>query len=164
MSIEVRCQVLADCVVQWNRPHATLVFERICAAPVERVFTAFANPAERASWGASSETAAFVYDQVDFREGGIDVFRCGDKSNPQYRGVTKYYDIVPKQRIVSSEIVETQGTKLLITMSTTTFELEGAGTKVIVTAQLTSLAGDKMLNCAKFGHNASLDNLVEAMR
>ncbi|MDE2166293.1 MAG: SRPBCC domain-containing protein [Alphaproteobacteria bacterium] len=61
--------------------HATLVFERVCAAPVERVFAAFANPAERASWGAPSETAAFVYDEVDFREGGVDVFRCGDKSN-----------------------------------------------------------------------------------
>ncbi|MDE2166292.1 MAG: SRPBCC domain-containing protein [Alphaproteobacteria bacterium] len=78
--------------------------------------------------------------------------------------MTKYYDIVPNQRIVSSEVVETQGTKLLITMSTTTFEPEGAGTKVVVTAQLTSLAGDDMLNGAKFGHNASLDNLVEAMR
>jgi uncharacterized protein YndB with AHSA1/START domain len=144
--------------------HATLVFERVCAAPVERVFAAFANPAERANWGAPSESAAFVYDEVDFREGGIDVFRCGDKSNPQYRGVTRYYDIVPNQRIVSREVVERQGTKLLITMSTTTFEPEGAGTKVVVTAQLTSLAGDDMLNGAKFGHTASLDNLVEAMR
>lgn len=27
--------------------HATLVFERICAAPVERVFAAFADPVER---------------------------------------------------------------------------------------------------------------------
>jgi len=30
--------------------HSTLVFERICAAPVERVFAAFADPEERASW------------------------------------------------------------------------------------------------------------------
>jgi uncharacterized protein YndB with AHSA1/START domain len=37
--------------------HATLVFERICSAPVERVFAAFANPAERATWGTPSETA-----------------------------------------------------------------------------------------------------------
>jgi uncharacterized protein YndB with AHSA1/START domain len=144
--------------------HATLVFERICSAPVERVFAAFANPAERANWGTPSETTAFVYDEVDFREGGVDVFRCGDKKNPQYRGVTRYYDIVPNERIISSEIVETQGRKLLVTMSTTTFEPEGAGTKVTVTAQLTSLAGDDMLKGAKFGHNASLDNLVEAMR
>ena len=144
--------------------HSTLVFERICAAPVERVFAAFANPEERASWGTPSETAAFIYDKVAFREGGVDVFRCGDKSNPQYRGVTTYYDIVPNKRIVSSEVVETQGRKLLISMSTTTFEPESSGTNIVVTVELTSLAGEDMLNGAKFGHNASLDNLVKAMQ
>ena len=144
--------------------HTTFVFERICAAPIDRVFAAFADPKERERWGAPSETAAFIYDKVDFREGGIDVFRCGDKNNPQYRGVTTYYDIVRNERIISSEVVETQGKKLLVTMATTTFERQGTGTKVIVTAQLTSLAGDDMLNGAKFGHNASLDNLVNAMQ
>lgn len=144
--------------------HSNLVFERICAAPVERVYAAFANPEERANWGTPSETAAFIYDKVDFREGGIDVFRCGDKSNPQYCGMTIYHDIVPNERIVSSEVVETQGRKLLISLSTTTFEAEGSGAKVGVTVQLTSLAGEDMLNGAKFGHNASLDNLVEAMQ
>lgn len=144
--------------------HSTLVLERICAASLDRVYAAFANPEERASWGAPSETAAFVYDEVDFREGGVDIFRCGDKGNPQYRGVTTYYDIVPNKRIVSSEVIETQGRKLLISMSTTTFEPEGSGTKVVVTVQLTSLAGEDMLDGAKFGHNASLDNLVKAMQ
>jgi len=144
--------------------HSTLIFERLCSASIERVFAAFADPEERANWGAPSETAVFIYDKVDFREGGRDEFRCGDKSNPQYRGATTYYDIIPNERIVSSEIVETQGRKLLISMSTTTLEREGAGTKVTVTVQLTSLAGEDMLNGAKFGHNASLDNLVEAMR
>ncbi|MGA8402343.1 MAG: SRPBCC domain-containing protein [Stellaceae bacterium] len=144
--------------------HSTLVLERICAAPVERVFAAFSNPEERASWGTPSETAVFIYDKVDFREGGIDVFRCGDKSNPRYRGVTTYYDIVPNKYIISSEVVESQGRKLLISMSTTVFEPEGSGTKVLVTVQLTSLAGEDMLNGAKFGHDASLDNLVKAMQ
>ena len=144
--------------------HTTLIFERVCAAPVERVFGAFANPEERVSWGTPSETAAFIYDKVDFREGGVDIFRCGDKNNPQYRGVTTYYDIVPNERIISSEVVETRGKKLLITMATTTFEPQGVGTKVTVTAQLTSLVGEDMLDGAKFGHNASLDNLVKAMQ
>jgi uncharacterized protein YndB with AHSA1/START domain len=144
--------------------HTTFVFERICAAPIDRVFAAFADPNERERWGAPSETAAFIYDKVDFREGGVDVFRCGDKNNPQYRGVTTYYDIVRNERIISSEVVETQGKKLLVTMATTTFEHQGTGTKVIVTAQLTSLGGEDMLNGAKFGHNASLDNLVKAMQ
>jgi uncharacterized protein YndB with AHSA1/START domain len=144
--------------------HATFVFERFCAAPVERVFAAFADPVERASWGTPTETAAFTYDKVDFREGGVDVFRCGDKSNPQYRGVTTYYDILPNERIVSSEVVEAHGRKLLISMSTTTFAPEGAGTKVTVTVQLTSLIGEAMLDGVKFGQNASLDNLVGAMQ
>lgn len=144
--------------------HATLTIERICAAPPERVFAAFADPVERARWGNPSESSAFAYDEVDFREGGMDVFRCGEKSNPQYRGTTRYYDIVPNRRIVSSEVVEVQGRKLLITMATVTFEPEGAGTRVIVTAQLTSFAGEQMLNGARIGHNAALDNLVAAMR
>ena len=144
--------------------HATLVFERICAAPVERVFAAFANPEERASWGTPSDTAAFTYDKVDFREGGVDIFRCGDKRDPQYRGVTTYYDIVPNERIISSEVVEMHGRKLLISMSSATFAPEGIGTKVVVTVQLTSLAGEGMLNNAKFGHDSSLDNLVKAMQ
>src|ERR1700744_6688637 len=144
--------------------HATLVFERDLSAPVAKVFAAFASPEERSNGGAPSDTAAFIYDKTDFREGGIDVFRCGDKSNPQFRGVTTYYDIVPNERIVSSEVVETQGKKLLISMATTAFEPRGTGSKITVTVQLTSLAGEDMLKGAEFGHNASLDNLVNAMR
>ncbi len=80
--------------------HATFVFERTSKAPVERVFAALANPVERAQWGVPSEKAALVYDRADFREGGEDVFRCGPKENPQYRGVTTYLDIVPNERVV----------------------------------------------------------------
>ena len=147
-----------------NLKHATLNFERVCTGPVERVFAAFADPEERVRWGKPSDSAALLYDKVDFREGGVDIFRCGSKSNPQYRGVTTYHDIVPGERIVASEVIEAQGRKLLISLSTTSFETEGAGTKVILTVQLTSLAGEDMLNGAKFGHNASLDNLVQAMK
>ncbi len=144
--------------------HATLVFERICAANAARVFAALADPVERAGWGTPSETAALIYDATDFRVGGRDVFRCGAKDNPQYRGVTTYYDIVPERRIVSSETVEVQGRTVLISMSTVTLEPDGAGTKVKLTAQVTSLDGDNMIEGAKFGNNAALDNLVEAMR
>jgi uncharacterized protein YndB with AHSA1/START domain len=143
--------------------HATFVFERRCAAPVGRVFAALSDPVERASWGAPSDNASLVYDQADFREGGQDIFRCGDIANPQYRGVTSYLDIVPNARIVSSEVIESGGQKLLISLSTTTLEPDAGSTKVVVTTQLTSLIGNRMIDGAKFGHNASLDNLVHAM-
>ena len=93
---------------------------------MERVFAAFANPVERANWGTPSESAAFIHDEADFRVGGRDVFRCGAKNDPQYRGVTTYYVIVPNRRIVSRETVETAGKILLISMSTTLLEPEGA--------------------------------------
>jgi uncharacterized protein YndB with AHSA1/START domain len=64
-----------------NLKHATFVFEWTCAAPVERVFAAFANPVERANWGTPSESAAFIHDEADFRVGGRDVFRCGAKND-----------------------------------------------------------------------------------
>jgi hypothetical protein len=70
-----------------NVRHGTLIFERTCNAPLERVFVAFADVNERLRWGAPSDKTAFIYDEADFREGGKDVFRCGTKSNPQYLGV-----------------------------------------------------------------------------
>jgi uncharacterized protein YndB with AHSA1/START domain len=67
------------------------------------------------------------------------VFRSGDKHNPQFRGVTTYYEIAPDQRIVSSEIIARDGKKLLISLSTIAMEPEASGTKITVTTQLTSL-------------------------
>jgi uncharacterized protein YndB with AHSA1/START domain len=144
--------------------HATLVFSRLCAAPVKRVFAAFADPMERERWGTPSENAAFIYDETNFQIGGRDVFRCGPKKNPQFRGVTTYFDIVPNQRIVSSETVETGGSRLFISLATTTFESKGKGTKVNVTVQIVSFAGASMIEGIKDGNNASLDNLVEAVK
>ena len=148
-----------------NLKHTTLVLERISSASIERVFAGFANPEERASWGRPSETTAFIYDKVDFREGGEDVFRCGDtKAILNIGALRPITNIVPNERIISSKVVESKGRKLLISMSTTTFEPEGTGTSVTVTVQLASLAGEDMLNGAKFGHNVSLDNLVKAIQ
>jgi uncharacterized protein YndB with AHSA1/START domain len=143
--------------------HATFVLERTTNAPIDRVFGALANPVERAAWGAPSEQDALVYEQADFREGGQDIFRCGPKHDPQFRGVTTYLDIVPNGRIVSTELVEANGRKLLATMSTTTLRPRGAGTTITVTIQATSLAGKDMLAGVKSGTGASLDNLVASL-
>ncbi len=96
--------------------------------------------------------------------GGRDRFRCGDKADPQYRGVTIYHDIVANVRIVSSETIEAAGQRLLISMATTTLAPEGAGTKVTVTVQLVSLVGERTIDGARFGHSAALHNLVAALR
>ena len=127
-------------------------------------FAAFADPVTRAAWGTPSDTAAFFYEEVDFRVGGRDAFRCGDKANPQYRGVTTYLDIATNGRIVSSEVADLARARLLISLSTAAFAPASEGTKLVVTVQATALVGDDMIRGAEFGHRASLDNIVAATK
>lgn len=150
-------------VTNYDVGHRTFVFERRCEAPVKRVFTAFADPVTRAGWSAPSDGAVFVYDEADFREGGEDRFRCGSKENPQYTGRTTYIAIVPGELVVSSEIVESGGQKLMSSLITTELEADGNATKVKMTVQVTSLFGDRMIAGTEIGNTAALDNLVEHM-
>ena len=139
----------------------TFVFERRCEAPVTSVFKAFADPVIRAGWSAPSDDAAFVYTTADFRAGGEDHFRCGSLENPQYTGRTTYISIVPDELVVSAEIVEAGGRKLMSSLITTELAADGDATKVKMTVQLTSLFGDRMISGTEIGTNAALDNLVE---
>ena len=131
-----------------------------CRAPVSRVFTAFANAAERARWAAPSDTIAFIYDATDFRIGGKDVFRCGARENPQFHGVTTYYDIVPDAWIVATEMISAEGKTLFVTLTTTQVEATGSGSKIKVTTQVTSFVGEGAAKGITEGQNGALDNLV----
>jgi uncharacterized protein YndB with AHSA1/START domain len=145
--------------------HATLIFERVCEATVKTVFAAFADPKVRAAWGTPSETAVMIYDEADFRIGGRDLFRCGAKIDPKFRGETRYLDIVPNRRIVSSETIEFEGKRL--SASLITVDLEPAAdesTYVTLTVQLASFDGPGMIDGSKIGYDAALDNLVREIR
>ena len=140
--------------------HATLVFHRTLPAPIHRVWKAFADPAERAIWGVPSETAVVLYDQAEFRVGCTDIARCGDRSDPRYRAVTRYLDIVPERRIVWSEVVDEQGNAFGASLVTVDLEPEGAGTALTVTIQVASFVGDAMIEGTRQGYEASLDTLA----
>jgi len=141
--------------------HATLVFQRPLPAPVPRVWQAFADPVERAVWGVPSDTAVVLYDQAEFHVGGTDIARCGDRSDPQFRAVTRYLDIVPNRRIVSTEVVDHQGNPLGVNLVTLELEPDGAGTAMTLTIQVASLVGDAMIEGTRQGYEASLGTLAE---
>jgi len=140
--------------------HATLTFQRSLPAPVPRVWQAFADPAARAIWGVPSATAVVIYDQAEFRVGGTDIARCGDRSDPRYRAVTHYLDIVPHRRIVWSEVVDDQGNAFGASLVTVDLEPEGAGTALTVTIQVASFVGDAMIEGTRQGYEASLGYLA----
>jgi uncharacterized protein YndB with AHSA1/START domain len=140
--------------------HVTLMFEREIPAPVEKVFTAFADPVTRTEWGAPSDTAVVIYDETDFREGGQDRFRCGSKSNPNIHGTTRYLDIIANRRVVSSETIVVEGKRLCASLTTLELTPDGGKTKLKSTTQLSSFIGEDMVKGHEAGTNASLDNLV----
>jgi uncharacterized protein YndB with AHSA1/START domain len=144
-----------------EKPHrATIILERVYPAPLERVFSEFADPVARARWSAPSNDA-LIYDQTDFRPGGQDLFRCGPKNNPKFRGETSYHLIVPNQCVVSTETVDADGRRLAISLNTLEFEAMGVGTNLKLTVQIVSLVGAGMIASYESGNKSALDNLAD---
>jgi uncharacterized protein YndB with AHSA1/START domain len=144
-----------------NNPvlHETIEMERTYQAGIDRVFAAFADPAVRAKWGVPSDTAVFIYDEVNFTTGGRDLFRCGSKSDPKYHGETHYLHIVPDECIVSTETVDADGKRLSASLTTVQFTGDASTTKIALTVQVAAFGGSDMIEGTKFGHNAALNNL-----
>jgi uncharacterized protein YndB with AHSA1/START domain len=138
--------------------HATITLERLYQAPLERVFSEFADPVARARWSPPSNDV-LIYDKTDFRAGGRDVFRCGPASDPKFRGETWYHVIVPNQRVVSSETVDADGQLLAVSLNTLDIEATGEGTNLKLTVQVVSLAGAGMFEGFESGNKSALENL-----
>src|SRR5215470_374145 len=140
--------------------HGTVVVERTLNVPVSRVYGAFADAKERASWGAPSDTAVFIYDETNFNVGGRDLARCGAKEDPRFLVETRYIDIVAERRVVWTETIHDAG-KLLAT-NITTLELmpDGERTRLKVTVQVTSFVGAGMIENTEAGHKGSLANMA----
>jgi uncharacterized protein YndB with AHSA1/START domain len=143
--------------------HETIVIERTYDADAGRVFAFFADPALRAIWGVPSDTAVIIYDEANFAIGGRDVFRCGAKSDPKYRGETHYLHIVAGSHIVSSETIDADGKRLSASLTTVQFLPKGTQTKLTLTVQIAAFEGRDMIEGTKFGHNAALANLAKAL-
>jgi uncharacterized protein YndB with AHSA1/START domain len=144
--------------------HATLVFERSFDVPPARVFEAFADPQARMRWGAPSADTALVYLETDFRVGGCDISRCGHTGNLIYRVENRYFDIVPDQRIISTEIVSHGEQRLSVALITVDIRASGKGTHLVLTDQVAALDDSLMIAGYRTGLNAALDNLERELR
>ena len=139
--------------------HATLVFEREIPAKVAEVFSAYADAGIRAKWSAPSNDT-IIYDHEEFHEGGHDNFRCGPKANPNIHGTTHYWEIIPNRRIVSSEVLRTEGMRLAVSLNTTEFAEYGSATILKCTVQIVSFIGHDMIRGYEDGNKGALEALV----
>lgn len=139
--------------------HATIVIERSYETSMARLFAAFANPQARMRWGVPSSNVELVYDEADFRVGGLDIARCGPRGNLIYRIETRYHDIVPGQRIISAEVVSQGEYRLSFALITVDFEPTAGGARLVLTDQVAAYGGASMVDGHRAGFEAVLDNL-----
>ncbi|MBU1385108.1 MAG: SRPBCC domain-containing protein [Alphaproteobacteria bacterium] len=135
-----------------------LDFERRYDAAPARVFAALADPAARERW-AVPVGSRLVYDQSDFRPGGLDLCRCGPPDDLRYRVENRYLEIIPDRRIVLSETTRDQDAVLSHSLNATELEPIEGGTRLRLTVQIAAAEPD-MIAGALHGYQAALDNLA----
>lgn len=135
-----------------------LDFERLYDAPVARVFAAMAEPGARERWAVPAGSR-LVYDQSEFRTGGVDLCRCGAPDDLRYAVENRYLEIITGRRIVLSETTREGAAVLSHSLNATELEPEGGGTRLRLTILLAA-SDPGMIAGAQHGYQAALDNLA----
>ena len=138
--------------------HATLHVERTIDAPVERVWDAYADIAQRSVWSVP-EGEAVEYDASDFVAGGIDEYRCGPPDDLANHVTTRYHHIDAPRSFVATNEIRREGTPVSLDTTHWTLDAEGESTTVSIVVQVTSLVGRGMFDGYRNGHERTLDHL-----
>ncbi|WP_444941717.1 SRPBCC domain-containing protein [Microbulbifer sp. ZKSA004] len=140
--------------------HDTISISRRIKAPREWVFSAWEDPQARSIWGPPSEDESIEFLENDFREGGLDVHLCGQKSDLRFRVETHYYEIRRPQRLLFTERVTMDSSSLSVSLVSVEIRKIGSVTELEVTIQIASLAGLGMIDGTRNGWQRALSNLT----
>ncbi len=122
--------------------HGSFTLERRIAAPPERVFAAWADPAARERWFVKAEGWEMSEYHQDFRIGGREHGQFRRKAGePTYANECYFADIVPGRRIVFSYTMDCDGRRISVSLSTVTLEADGGATRLRYTEQAVYLDG-----------------------
>ncbi|HEY1722293.1 MAG TPA: SRPBCC family protein [Magnetospirillaceae bacterium] len=121
--------------------HATFSIEKTYAAPVARVFQAFADQKAKEKWFAGPDEWERGATRFDFREGGREYVAGGPKGGTQHIFDCLYYDIVPNERIVYAYEMYLDTTRISVSITTIEMKAVGKDTKLVFTEQGVFLDG-----------------------
>ncbi|AET58187.1 SRPBCC family protein [Paenibacillus terrae] len=132
--------------------HATFVVERTYAVSPGRVYQAWADPTAKAKWFSKPEI-------FEFRVGGREYSSGGPPEGPIFTFDASYQELVPEQRIVYTYTLDSDSTRISVSITTVELiEVEG-GTKLIFTEQGAYFDGHDTPEVREHGTNLMLDAL-----
>lgn len=139
--------------------YETLILEREIAAPPGRVFDLLTDRGARERWAAPDESSVVIIDYFDCRPGGREEIRCGPKAAPEFE-TTGLFHVVTPEFLSFTETLSVGGKVIAAALCGHEISQSGAGARLCVTLQITSLAGPGIFGDYRNGWSAALDNLA----
>ena len=144
--------------------HDTFVIERTYDAPVAEVFRAWADPILKARWFAGSADALGAGYELDFRIGGREANRGGPPGGLVYTYESEFRDIVPEQRIVYTNEMYADESRISVSVATVLFRSQEARTQLVFTEQGAFLDGHDTVAQREEGTRSLLDSLEAILK
>ncbi len=145
--------------------HSTFTIERNYPVPPERVFAAFADPANKRRWYAEGNNRQPEVYELDFRVGGTERTQSRMGPNTPFPGValtnhTIYQDIVLNSRIVFAYTMSLGDKRFSASLATVEFLPSDSGTRLVFTDQGAFFEGADGPKMREEGWNHLLDSLA----
>ncbi|WP_442602422.1 SRPBCC family protein [Paenibacillus sp. KN14-4R] len=136
--------------------HATFVVERTYAASPERVYQAWSDPIAKSKWFSKP-------DIFDFQVGGREYSSGGPPEGPIFTFNASYQELVPEQRIVYTYTLDSNGTRISVSITSVELIKVEGGTKLIFTEQGSYFDGHDTPEEREHGTNIMLDTLGKVL-
>jgi uncharacterized protein YndB with AHSA1/START domain len=146
-------------VTERSAVHSTFVLERTYDASPARVFAAFEDPEAKNRWFVNGDGWGTDAYQADFRVGGYEKYR-GTHDGMAVSMESRYYDIVPNERIVFAYDMHFNDDRISVSLTTIELIPAGTGTRLVFTEHDTFLDGHEVPGPREEGSKGLLESLA----
>jgi uncharacterized protein YndB with AHSA1/START domain len=148
---------------QHSVTHGTFTLERTYKAAPQRVFAALSQIDAMKKWFSGPPEWGEERIELDFRVGGGMRSSGGPKGGPTHSFASRYYDIVPNERIIYTYEMHLDDKKISVSLATFELRPAGTGTQLVLTESGAFLDGFDDAGGRERGTNALLDQLGKSL-